>query len=154
MQICVFVQNIPSRHVLLLSMQVEGRVWVRVLACLLLLGWGAETAADNTVPRAEIVSLVQLIATPERYDGRAVAVVGFLRLEFEGHCLYLHEEDYRHGIRKNAVWVMLNHTINDRSAELNMHYVILVGTFDAKHKGPMDPYSGSLVNVTAAKVWR
>ncbi len=101
-----------------------------------------------------MVSLVQLISTPERYEGKVVAVVGFLRLEFEGHCLYLHEEDYRHGILKNAVWVMLNHTINDRSAELNMHYVILVGTFDAKHKGHMDLCSGSLANITAAKVWR
>lgn len=35
------------------------------------------------------VSLIQLIANPEKYDGKQVAVVGFLRLEFEGNALYL-----------------------------------------------------------------
>jgi len=34
---------------------------------------------------AQAVSIVQLIATPEKYNGQGVLVGGFLRLEFEGN---------------------------------------------------------------------
>jgi hypothetical protein len=61
------------------------------------------TASNAGVPNAELVSLVRLMATPEKYDGKAVQVVGFLRLEFEGNGLYLHQEDYEHGITKRRM---------------------------------------------------
>lgn len=96
------------------------------------------TVSDTRVPDAELVSLVRLIATPERYDGKAVLVVGFLRLEFEGNGLYVHEEDYKRGITKNAVWVVRSAKVNRRADALNMHYVMLGGTFDASHHGHMD----------------
>ncbi len=44
------------------------------------------------------VTLVQLIANPEKFDGKSIRVIGFLRLEFEGNVLYLHREDYEHAI--------------------------------------------------------
>jgi hypothetical protein len=128
---------------------------VRALALLLLLhGPLIRTACDATIPNAEIVSLVQLIATPEKYDGKAILVVGFLRLEFEGNVLYLHEEDYKHGITKNSVWVVRNVKINERTDALNMHYILLTGTFDAEHKGHMGLSNGSLKNITASTSWR
>lgn len=111
------------------------------------------TASDTRVPNAELVSLVRLIATPERYDGKVVLVVGFLRLEFEGNGLYVHEEDYKRGITKNAVWVVRNAKVNDRADALNMHYVMLVGTFDASRHGHMDLFSGSLTNITSVTLW-
>jgi hypothetical protein len=111
------------------------------------------TASDTRVPKAELVSLVRLIATPEKYDGKAVQVVGFLRLEFEGNALYIHEEDYKSGITKNAVWVDRNAMVNDRADALNMHYVMLLGTFDAGHHGHMDLFSGSLTDIKSVMLW-
>jgi len=32
------------------------------------------------------VTLIQLIANPEKFDGKLIRVIGFLRLEFEGTC--------------------------------------------------------------------
>ena len=87
--------------------------------------------------------MVQLIATPEKFDGKVVLVTGFLRLEFEGNCLYLHKEDYEHAITKNAVWVVRNPVINAKREALNMHYVVVVGTFNATNKGHMELNSGS-----------
>lgn len=112
-----------------------------------------QTASDTQVPNTELVSLVRLIATPERYNGKAVLVVGFLRLEFEGNALYVHEEDYKRGITKNAVWVVRNAKVNDRADALNMHYVMLGGTLDASRHGPMDLFSGSLTNITSVTLW-
>jgi hypothetical protein len=112
------------------------------------------TASNAGVPNAELVSLVRSMATPEKYDGKAVQVVGFLRLEFEGNGLYLHQEDYEHGITKNAVWVDRNAKINDRADALNMHYVMLGGTFDASDNGHMGLFSGSLKDIRSATPWR
>jgi hypothetical protein len=111
------------------------------------------TAGDTPAPSAEVVSLVRLIAAPEQYDGKAVLVVGFLRLEFEGNGLYLHEEDYERGITKNAVWVVRNAKINEQVDALNMRYVMLAGTFEAGHDGHMGLFSGSVKNITSATLW-
>jgi hypothetical protein len=111
------------------------------------------TAGDTPAPSAEVLNLVRLIAAPEQYDGKAVFVVGFLRLEFEGNGLYLHEEDYECGISKNAVWVVRNAKINGRADALNMHYVMLAGTFEAGHDGHMGLFSGSLKNIASATPW-
>jgi hypothetical protein len=112
---------------------------------------GRPTASN--VPLPSIVSMVQLIATPEKFDGKVVLVVGFLRLEFEGNCLYLHKEDYEHSITKNGLWVVRNPVINAKSEALNMHYVLVLGTFNATNKGHMDLSSGSLTDIRAASLW-
>jgi hypothetical protein len=112
--------------------------------CLCFLRQPFRTAGDTPAPNAEVVSLVRLITASEQYDGKAVLVVGFLRLEFGGNGLYLHEENYEHSITKNAVGVVRNAKINERADALNMHYVMLGGTFDANHNGHMGLFSGSL----------
>jgi hypothetical protein len=47
-----------------------------------------KTLSDSLV---EEVSLIQLIATPERYHGKFVEVIGYMNLEFEGNAIYLHK---------------------------------------------------------------
>ena len=50
--------------------------------------------------------MVQLLATPEKFDGKLVRVFGFLRLEFEGDALYFHREDDVQGLTRNGIWVV------------------------------------------------
>lgn len=126
----------------------------RLLMLLLLLASVIGATGDTPTSMPEEVSLMQLIATPERYDGKQVQVVGFLRLEFEGNGLYLHEEDYKHSITKNSLWIVRNPRIDMRSKALDMHYVMLIGTFTASRKGHMNLFSGSLTDITAATPWR
>jgi hypothetical protein len=97
---------------------------------------------------AEDVSMVQLIATPEKFDGKIIQVIGFLRLEFEGDALYLHREDFDHMILRNAIWVEFPQG-KDRD-KLNGRYVFLQGTFRAKLHGHMDLFSGTLTDITRA----
>lgn len=94
------------------------------------------------------VSIVQLIATPEKFDGKGVLIMGFLRLEFEGDAIYLHEDDYRHAIHKNGLMVVTNPKIDREAAKLNLHYVVLEGTFDADNHGHMGVNSGTITNIT------
>ncbi|SRR6266704_6862939 len=48
------------------------------------------------------VSMMRLIATPDKYDGQKVQVVESLVLEFEGNALYMHETVTRTGSPKMA----------------------------------------------------
>jgi hypothetical protein len=50
-----------------------------ILSALLLLGG----LSQETCGQDEVVSMIQLIANPEKYDGQKVAVVGFVKLAFE-----------------------------------------------------------------------
>ena len=36
----------------------------------------------------ENISLIRLIATPEKYDGKRIQVIGYLHIEFEGTAIY------------------------------------------------------------------
>lgn len=122
-----------------------------LFACVL--AFSSASKPQGRIPGLEQVSILQLIATPEKFDGKVVQVVGFLRLEFEGNILYLHEEDYKRGITKNGLWVTRNAKINEKADQLNIHYVILIGTFDAGHKGHMSATSGTIINIIAADPW-
>ncbi len=96
------------------------------------------------------VSLVQLVATPERFDGKAVRVIGFLHLEPEGTALYLHSEDLIYTLVKNGVWV--NPTA-DFKKKLSDRYVLIEGTFDARDHGHKGLWSGAIRDVTRATPW-
>jgi hypothetical protein len=100
-----------------------------------------------------VVSLLQLIATPKRFDKKPIRVVGFLRLEFEGNALYLHREDYENAISGNGIWVEVSAEMAKQEDSLNMHYVLLQGIFNANDRGHMSLWSGSIKKIRRAIVW-
>ncbi len=99
------------------------------------------------------VSLVQLIARPKDYDGKIVRVIGFVRLEFEGNGIYLHEDDYKHSIYKNGLWIDVTKDMQKRKVELDQKHVFLEGTFNAKDTGHLGLWSGSIQKITRFQVW-
>lgn len=122
-----------------------------VLVCLIL-------ASHFIVPvmaaEPENVTLVQLIADPQKFDGKLIRVIGFLRLEFEGDVLYLHREDYEHAILGDGIWVDATPEIAKQKQTLNTHYVLLEGVFDSKDRGHMGMWSGRLTKIRRAELWR
>ncbi|MGN6181494.1 MAG: hypothetical protein ACTHNW_20090 [Mucilaginibacter sp.] len=93
-------------------------------------------------------SIINLVATPERYDKKVVRVVGFLNLEFEANAIYLNKEDCSLGIDKNAVWIDTNNIDSADYHHCNHQYVILEGTFIMANKGHRDSYSGAITKIT------
>jgi hypothetical protein len=98
------------------------------------------------------VSLVHLLANPKDYDGKVVSLTGFMRLEFEGNGIYLHEDDYKHSIYKNGLWIDVTEDMMKRRAELDQKYVLVEGTFDAKMTGHLGLWSGSIRKITRCLV--
>jgi hypothetical protein len=114
-------------------------------------GYFPKPGPDETV---QDVSLLQLIAQPEKFEGKRVRFIGFVRIEFEGNAIYLHREDFDHGITKNGLWVALPADMTKQQQdEVNMHYVICVGVFTAKWQGHMGLFSGEIRNVRRLQLW-
>lgn len=97
------------------------------------------------------VTMVQLIANPEGFDGKLIRVIGFLRLQFEGTVLYLHREDYERSIG-NGIWVDATPEMWKESA-MNSKYVLLEGVFSSRYRGHMDTWRGTITNIRRAEPW-
>jgi hypothetical protein len=113
----------------------------------------AQSSTDFSDPTD--VSLINLIATPEKYQGKIVRVVGYLNLEFEGNAIYIHKEDYENALLKNAIWIELSRdeAIKNTKA-FNKKYVILVGVFDMKDNGHMGLFSGAIKKISRLDLWK
>ncbi|HEY6129078.1 MAG TPA: hypothetical protein VIW23_12935 [Candidatus Acidoferrum sp.] len=128
---------------------VPKKIWVRSALFVTVLFF----FCSNVLSQTEIsASLIQLIANPEKYDGRQLEVIGFLRLEFEGDRIYLHEDDYKYNIGDNGIRIGLTKKQRQDFENRNMHYVFLVGTFKAG-KGGTSNANGSIVNITKIEIW-
>ena len=100
--------------------------------------------------RSTSVSLVQLISNPEKYNGKPVRLIGFLRLEFEGNALYLHREDYEHSL-PNGIWIDVPKGLSKNDNQLlNNHYVICEGIFRASE---LEQFQGELTAINRIEVW-
>lgn len=91
-----------------------------------------ESAQNPIAPQPINVSMINLIATPEKFDGKMISVVGFLAIESEDARLYLGEEDYRHYIADNGIFIDVNKIVSRNMEKVDGHYASLVGVFRQK----------------------
>jgi hypothetical protein len=91
-------------------------------------------------------SIVELIATPEVFDGKRVRTVGYVHFEFEGNGLYLHKEDYAHSLYLNGLWVDLAKGVS--GTDCQDRYVLVEGTFRSGNRGHMGLWSGAVEEIT------
>lgn len=101
------------------------------------------------------VSFVQLLATPEKYDGKLVQVVGYLNLEFEGNLIFLHKEDHENHLVKNAFWVQFSDRIKTEKKLNNYRkrYVVIIGRFKMNPENRVNIFSGDIVDITRLDQW-
>jgi hypothetical protein len=85
------------------------------------------------------ISLIKLIANLEKYHGKTMQIRGFINLEYEGNAIYLHREDFEHGLSDNAIWVDTSGEFlkTKKLSEYHRKYVIMQGTFDMTRQGHM-----------------
>jgi hypothetical protein len=102
-------------------------------------------------------SLVELIARPELYNGKRVRVIGFVNFEFEGNGLYISKEDWQQSIARNGLWIDPPSGFEADSGpskrQPNQRYVLVEGTFNARHLGHMGMWSGAIEHVTRLEQW-
>src|SRR6266571_325408 len=76
-------------------------------------------------------SLIQVIANPERFDGKRILVDGFVQLQFENMALYLGKESADYHIPGNAVWLVFPDGFLSDADKQKFHrqYVMIEGIF-------------------------
>jgi hypothetical protein len=99
------------------------------------------------------VSLVALIAAPERYHGKQVVVSGFMYLQRERSALYIGKADFQHALFKNAVYLVIPNESFERIYRFNGCYVEVRGTFNGKATGHVGAYSGELNVKEVSPIW-
>jgi len=112
----------PS-HVLL------GILAVILIALVSNFGYGAWKNAEIKTDRITAVSLITLIATPEKFDGKLVSAEGYFVYEDENIALYLNETDEKEGVVTNAVELNFHNSKIGKSklAMINHRYIKLIG---------------------------
>jgi hypothetical protein len=112
-----------------------------MLACILLTLFGCSsttpqhTADEQLFP--DFCSMEALLATPERYHGRRVQVIGYARVEFEYDVLFPLKEYDDHGISYSTIWLGFNDSLIDIEdpESFDRSYILVEGTFDALNHG-------------------
>jgi RNA polymerase sigma factor (sigma-70 family) len=116
----------------------------------------AEGEKPGSSPQQPLsVSLLQLIATPDAFDGKHVQIFGFVRIEHEGTSIYLHREDSDHRLHKNGLWLVASDVPAEDSKEalVKDRYALIEGRFTAKRKGHRDLWSGSIEEIIRMEPW-
>jgi hypothetical protein len=107
------------------------------------------------------VSMVSLLANPDKYDGKRVIVSGYYKIAPEMSGLFLTEDYARIEDYTNAIWISydkqfkpevrnddkfwkdyFNHLVNSVSA--TNHYVQVIGIYHARPAGHFGVYQGEI----------
>ncbi len=92
-----------------------------------------------------MVSIIDLIANPELFDGRKVLVTGYVHIEFESRSVYLHKDDCLYYITRNGLWLAEGDSIDLKKCQNSYAYVR--GTFRAGIGGHFSGWSGVLEHI-------
>jgi hypothetical protein len=106
-------------------------------------------------PPAEVngVSIIQLVATPDKYHGHYVRVIGYVQLEFEGNAIYLSKDDERYGVYKNGLWLDMSGEFEEDTKLYDGKFCLVEGTFDVANHGHMGLWSGAIENIKRLQAW-
>ncbi|MBI4707625.1 MAG: hypothetical protein HY761_06845 [Candidatus Omnitrophica bacterium] len=92
------------------------------------------------------ISIINLIATPEKFHGEKILVSGFVQIDFEGNAIYLSKTDCEKIFTKNAIWLSIDHI--KEFDNFKEGYATIEGVFDAMDNGHGDMFSGSIKKIT------
>ena len=125
-----------------------------VIACFIILVFsmsGILMAQNKNITKG--CSIINLIATPEKYHNQKVRVIGFAKIEFEGNAIYLSENDAKVRISSNALWLSIGKDFK-KYRPLHNKYVIVEGRFDANAHGHGGLFSGGIKEINRLHEWR
>jgi len=113
-----------------------------------LLGASQLLVAQQQKAESISVSIVQLLATPEKFHGKLIRVIGFVHIEFESCAIFLHADDFKYHIYKNALEIGVPIWAAKNPKKYNNHYALIEGVFDSTNPGHMGLCNGSIREIT------
>lgn len=98
------------------------------------------------------IGMSPLLATPERFNGRLVCIIGYLSISTESIKLYMYPSDYENAILDNAVNLQMTPDAARKAKEFDLEYVRVVGVFASKGVGHGIP-DGILSQISSLTLW-
>lgn len=119
-----------------------------------LIKFGYSETPNSANQYAKDVTMIQLIATPEKYDGELVRVKGVSSFDFEESSISLNKEDFKYRLG-NSIWIELGERAisYEEAYQYNGEYVIVEGIFDKDDRGHLDMHCGSIKNISRYELW-
>ena len=105
------------------------------------------------------VSIIQLLANPEKYDGALITVIGFTLVTDRTSKIYVSHIDYERNIPFNSLSLALNRKESKeylkitKNFKVQKQYSIIEGTFNAKRKKSNLVNIGTIENITRFDAW-
>jgi hypothetical protein len=99
---------------------------------------------------AENISIITVIANPEKYHKKTIQIQGYFTNEKEGTAIYLAKNDFQNLIYKNGIYLYIpDNAMEKFKIELpHQGYVTITGVYNKDKKGSYNFYSGGLENIT------
>lgn len=106
---------------------------------------------DKNEP-VEHVSIIQLIANPQTYDGHRVQLAGYVVTEFECQAIYLDRESYKHCVSANSIGI--DHDFSRTAKEANHRYCLISGMFRITPTNYVPLAVGKLCDLSQILLWK
>src|ERR1700722_3420397 len=95
------------------------------LVVLAILAFSTFGLAQDEHAAPPMVNMVQLLSSPDKYDGKRVVAFGFLTIGQENNNLYFGKTDYDNALLVNSIWVEISDDMVKKRDELQMKYELL-----------------------------
>lgn len=99
----------------------------------------------------ENTDFVDLLKTPEKYDGKVVSITGYVTIEFEGNALYIDSKSQKFASYEKGVWLEIAKTPFEIK-KYNGSKVLVKGIFKLSNKGHMGLWRGALEKVSKVEL--
>lgn len=97
------------------------------------------------------VSMIRLIANPEKFEGKKVLIVGYVVVGFESNAIYLSKEDFENGLVPNSLALPYDEIVKEKFSN---KYCIIEGEYDSEFTGHLGAnVSGGIKNISRFEVY-
>jgi hypothetical protein len=91
------------------------------------------------------VSMIQLLASPERFEGKRIQVEGVFRRGNEERALYVSRDDAEYLNFASGLWL---ESTKGAETDRNGAFVVVEGTFTAAERGHLGLWAATIRNVS------
>jgi hypothetical protein len=99
-------------------------------------------------------SIIQLIVTPTGFEGKRVAVFGFLWKSYDETALCVHKEGYSNYLVANCIRLDASKEVRERKSELDLKYAPVEGLFRSGGRGQLLKNAcGGISNISSVTLW-
>ncbi|MEC4050179.1 hypothetical protein OX284_012115 [Flavobacterium sp. SUN046] len=128
------------------------KILIILVSSFFILIYGCKPLDNNTSvnKKSQEVSLISIIANPNKYHKKSIIVKGFFTMETEGQAIFISKNDYQTMIYKNAIYLYIGYdTLKQMDIEEPYKgYVQIEGVFNKNLKGSYGFYSGGIEKIT------